>query len=207
MMPREWRRFLVALAGALLFVGAGVGYCAAPSTARVAKLKGIIAEQDQRLVFSELAVRTYKRAAAKADSALARADARATTSAATYTAARGRVTIDGPFVLAAPDGTTTTPPDTLATDPRVASALAAADTALADARVALDSAFLALDAKDAVIAQQDTMITLLRARVASGDALRVAIERVNRRPRFGFKAGAAVGALAVVGLLVVGSAP
>jgi hypothetical protein len=189
-MP-EVTRFLGALFAGVFALGLLVGYGVATQRtgADARRLRGEVAELQQRSVFDEVEKRTLRRAVQRQEQrAVAAADSTAR-AARPYAAARGRVTIDGPFLI----DTAAAAPDTLATDPRAAALVAKADTLIAALQAEAAAAWALVDTtqqllaveqrqgavKDTIIATQDTLIAQLTA---------------ARRPRVGVKTGMAIGA-------------
>ena len=137
-----------------------------------------IAEAERASIAAEQAALRFRQSRLRYDAAAKVAR----TSVGQATVARARVKITSPKTLEV-EGT----PVPVVVPPQVVELIARQDTAVALQAVALLQADTALAKAEATIAAKDTVIRALKKRV----------------PRFGFRTGLAVGALAVLGALAV----
>lgn len=197
-------RDLARLALGILLVTFAVGLLVGSCDGRVARrdlsaLRDSVATYAARTEnarqFAAMDRRAADRATHRADSLVSVADSLRQITARL----RAAVAVDGTTVVSTPDARGHV--DTLATDPRVAATLTAMDARHVADSLALGGLRVAVDTLTQALASSDSLVAALGRQLAAQRALTVAVERVNRRPRLGFTAGAVVGVVATATLV------
>lgn len=199
-LGRDLARLAVGLLLAVFAVGLLVGSCDGRVARReLAALEDSAATLKARAESARQFARLDSLAAARAVSRAEAAVQRADSLARALAHVRAAVQVDGTTVVSAPDSTGRT--DTLATDPRVAAALVAMDQRHHADSLALVGLLVAVDTLTQALASAHADAAAVRRQLAVQQALAVAVERVNRRPRLGFTSGAVVGVVATATLV------